>query len=402
MKRATRGLGRVYRRGGRWWISYYYQGSERRESSESERRPAAVALLKRRQREMALGRPASVAEQVSLADLKALIVGDYRINDRRSGRRLEQSWARLQEHFGEREPAIAITPPRLAAYVTARTEGGAAPATVKNELAALKRALNLARKAGALLPNEVPAAFPTIRPPAPRAGFFERAEHEAVRAALPPDEGDVAEFLFWSGWRKAEALALRWRNVDQAAGIIRIETTKTGEPRTLPYGALPQLAELLEHRRLVTDEAQQQRGMIVAHVFHRNGEPIRYFRRSWLRACVAAGLGAEKRDEKGRVLERVAYRIPHDYRRSAARNLSRAGVPERVIMQLCGWKTRSVFDRYRIVAERDLAEGLARLADPAPAAAPKVAAIAPSPNFRQGRPREHGQFTDNPAPRKAR
>jgi hypothetical protein len=62
--------------------------------------------------------------------------------------------------------------------------------------------------------------------------------------------------------------------------------------------------------------------------------------------------------------------IPHDYRRSAARNLSRAGVPERVIMQLCGWETRSVFDRYRIVAERDLAEGLARLAESAPAITP--------------------------------
>lgn len=205
---------------------------------------------------------------------------------------------------------------------------GAAPATVKNELAALKRAFNLARKTGTLVPNEGPAAFPTITPSNARSGFFEGAEHDAVRAALPPDEGDVAEFLFWSGWRKSEALGIRWRDVDTTAKVIRIESTKTGEPRTLPYGALPQLVELIEHRRRITERVSKKRGMVVSAIFHRNGDPIRYFRRSWISACIAAGLGREERDEKGRVVERVAYRIPHDYRRSAARNHARAYLSE--------------------------------------------------------------------------
>ncbi len=362
MKRGTRGMGRVYQRGSIWWVTYSHNGTKHRESSGSTKRPVAVALLKRRFEELGKGRPAREAERVLLTDLRALIEGDYQLNGLRSAKRLKQSWAHLAAFFGERETAISITPPRLALYVTSRIDEGSAPATVKNELAALKRAFTLARKSGTLLPNEVPAGFPTIAPSAPRSGFFERAEHEAVRAALPSDLADLVQFLYLAGWRKSEALGLRWQNVDESARVIRIETTKNKEPRTLPYGTLPALRELIETRRGITDEVQKARGMVVTHVFARNGEPIRYLRRSWITACITAGLGTEERDQEGRVLKRVAFRTPHDYRRSAARNLSRAGVPESVIMALCGWRTRSVFLRYRIVPEYELAEGLAKLA----------------------------------------
>jgi hypothetical protein len=50
-------------------------------------------------------------------------------------------------------------------------------------------------------------------------------------------------------------------------------------------------------------------------------------------------------------------------RRSAARNLLAAGVPETVIMKICGWKTRSVFIRYAIADTTDLTAAMQRWED---------------------------------------
>ena len=86
---------------------------------------------------------------------------------------------------------------------------------------------------------------------------------------------------------------------------------------------------------------------VVRWVFHRNGRQIKDLRHAWQTATRKAG---------------VPGRLIHDLRRTAVRRLERAGVPRTTAMCLTGHLTESVYRRYSIVSEADLAEGVRKLA----------------------------------------
>jgi integrase len=104
---------------------------------------------------------------------------------------------------------------------------------------------------------------------------------------------------------------------------------------------------LLEHRQAITRRCERAQGRIIAHVFRRDGRPIKSLRRAWRTACKDAGLPGL---------------LPHDLRRSAVRNLERAGISRSVAMKLTGHKTEAVYRRYAIVAESDLRDAGTKLA----------------------------------------
>ncbi|MGH7538739.1 MAG: tyrosine-type recombinase/integrase, partial [Gemmatimonadales bacterium] len=171
-------------------------------------------------------------------------------------------------------------------------------------------------------------------------------------------------FAYLTGWRvPSEVLPLTWAQVDFGAGMVRLEvgTTKNREGRTFPFGALPGLKAVLERQRAHTSAVERRLGQIVPWVFHRDGQRIGDFHKSWRAACRRAATvqhGGVARVVRPDLLER----IPHDLRRTAVRRLERAGVSRSVAMKLTGHKTESVYRRYAIVAEQDLKEGVAKLA----------------------------------------
>lgn len=331
-----RGMGRVFKRGSAWWIGYYHRGKEFRESSQSESEARARKLLKKRLGEIGRGRLIGpVEEKVTFEEMAEDLLRDYQVNARRALSAIQFPIRHLRESFAP-DKALDITTDRVKAHIARRQEAGASNATINRELAALKRMFSLAVQAGKLSAKPY---IPALEENNARQGFLDHGSFLALRDSLADYLKDPVTFLYLSGWRVSEMRALEWRDVDLAGKVVRLrpEISKNKDGRLLPLKG-----ELLE----IIERARQWRRLDCPVVFHINGHAVGDFRKAWKTACKAAGLDGI---------------IVHDLRRTAVRNMVRAGIPERVAMSLSGHKTRNIFDRYNIVSEADLAEATERL-----------------------------------------
>jgi integrase len=355
MKR-KKGDGSVFQRGAVWWIKYYRNGKPYRETSGSEKESDARKLLKRRLGEIVLGRFVGPdAERVTIRELAEQYLNDYRVNQKKSLDKAERMVKRyddegkeidseLMAYFGDYK-AHSVGTDRVKAYVAKRLEQGAANATINRELSAVKRMYNLGLQSETI--HRKPY-IPMLKENNVRTGFFEHDEFVAFRGALPDYLQPVATFAYYTGWRKGNILTLRWNQVDLNAQTVRLNpgTTKNdaGQMIILDGELLETFQKQWERRKVVTIPGQSPT-LLCPFVFHREGKLIKDPRKAWNKARKATGL---------------TTKIPHDFRRTAVRNMVRAGVNERVAMMISGHKTRSVFDRYNIVSEEDLREAARR------------------------------------------
>ena len=391
-------MGSVYsrKRSPYLWIKYHQHGRAVRESTETTNLTVARRMLRAREGDVERGIPIDPkVGRITFHEAVKDMLNDYKANRKKTyvdaKRRIDKH---LAPFFGNKRMS-SITTSDIRAYIAKRLADTwlarsarrvkrrngtwqelpeqrkpVSVGEINRELTVLKRMFSLAIEAGKL--HHKPH-FAMLREDNIRVGFFEREQYEAVVAHLPEGMRPVVTFAYVTGWRiNSEVLPIQWRQVDLRVGEVRLDpgTTKNREGRV--FYLTPELHQLLKEQRASADEIQRQKHMIVQHVFfHRQmtkagalgylaGQRISGcgFYQAWRRARTAAGCPGS---------------IPHDFRRTAIRNMVRAGIPERVAMKLSGHKTRSVFDRYNVVSDGDLRDASRRLGHTGGHTSPAVA-----------------------------
>ena len=258
----------------------------------------------------------------------------------------------LDKHFAGQDVA-QIDEHAIDRYIKELREQRLKDATIRRSLTMLRAIQNYAHEDPRFSLPIVPS-FKHRMPhdSRPRKGFTDAKEFSKLLAELPEKVRPLAIFQFRTGCRTGAALKIKWEHVSRDCSEIELpgEITKSGEPLTLPLvgdGLKDVEAYLRKQFRVVGKPI-----FAIGHDGAKTGgkETYRYY---WNRACDKLGLGTF--DKKTRQYSGLR---PHDLRRSAVKNMIRAGVPRNVAMEISGLKTESIFNRYHIVETTELKRAL--------------------------------------------
>jgi integrase len=356
MPKRERGTGGLFKMKGssNWYAQIYRDGRPCRISTRTDVKQEAQGFLRTLLTEADNGKPfAGDVSKITYGQLRAGLIQNYNERGNKSllvhadGTEFINGLDALDEFFGyesDEKPGAAltkITTDSARAFATMRLEDGVTNSTVNNSLKLLRRMLRLAHEDGKI---HVVPKIRLYKENSARKGFLPREKFDELIGHLPIHLKPLITFLYFCGVRLGEALQIEWSQVDLDRAVIRIEDeqAKTGEARTVP---LPD--DLIKMLRQVEDKT--------GTVF--SGTNLR---KAWNKACDACGLGKlEPIDDQNN--RRYTGLIVHDLRRSAIKNLMKAGVNERVAMAISGHKTRAVFDRYHIVDDTDVLEAMRRV-----------------------------------------
>jgi integrase len=375
--RRTRGTGGLIkpRKG---VTKFYYavwrgsDGRQLRKSTGQVSKEGAAEFLRQRIDEAKRGISPDVdPDKLYYGDLRQMYLDDYRNEGKRSlrvnsetGEEYVDSLPHLDRFFGYHKAGdkgvkvSRITVDAIARFKNERREAKASPGTINRSLAALRRMFKLAQEAGKLL------AAPPVKlfsePEQPRAGFLEIEDYQKLYDALPEHVRPLFQIGYYTGMRLGEIVNLKWDRVSLANKTIRLEPqdTKNKTSRLIPL--IDGLPELLEGIRRKNPKAD--------YVFlGRDGDQIGSFRKAWTAACVRAGVKTKLDGQEitSHFEKDGTYRgfLFHDLRRSAVRNMIRAGIPRRRAMKISGHKNEDVFERYNIASEEDLHDDGTKLSE---------------------------------------
>jgi len=397
-----RGDGKIYQhpKSRFLWMQYFAKGKLYRESTEETDPKKATKKLGDKIAEIRLDKAGKADfipnSRLRVCDLLDALEADYKLREVKSLAAIQSHMKPLKDVFGSIR-AQELTPEMVDRYIEERLvpkevagvlQPATARATVNRETQILGQSFRLAIERRKLRPGSAPQIRRLSEKGNERRGFFEKALFEQVTEHLPAYLRGFVQFGFLSGWRKAEIASLAWQDVDLLGRVIRLrgENAKNGTGRVLALEG--DLWQIIQRQRQMREYQKQDKTIGVSlYVFHRvdvnrrtgrtESLPVGDIRKAWATACVAAGAGKlvcrtcngdvdSKRKcatcSKTWKQEELRYvgSIFHDFRRTAARNMIRSGVPERVAMAITGHKTRAIFDRYNIVSEEDLRQAMAK------------------------------------------